>query len=70
MRRVSKSVRPGQTKEALALGDLMLHHLSLTYSEMKSTVRGQETESLAYYQEIQRCATEMSRAISDAIAAL
>ncbi len=66
----SRLLTKRQVKEAYALGDLMLTHLSLTYSEMKRTVRGETKKSLEVYREIQRCAAEMSHAIDGAIAAL
>lgn len=56
-----------QMKERELLGDQMLRHLSLTYSEMKHAVSGDESGSIDYYHETLHCIADMSRLISDAI---
>lgn len=56
-----------QVQERQALDDAMLRHLSLTYSEMKRVVAGDEKGSHHFYDETLRCIADMSRAISGAI---
>lgn len=60
----SRLLKKEQSKERQGLDDAMLRHLSLTYSEMKHAVAGDDKESLHFYDETLHCIADMSRTIS------